>query len=64
MGIGLFVGAVIAPALGSSSSTSNNEIPDYSPVVFGIGGVILGGIIGAQFRTEQWEKVQVGPPAG
>jgi hypothetical protein len=55
MGIGLLAGVVIANA--TRGSTTNNEIPDYSPIVFGIGGVIAGGIIGAQFRTEQWEKV-------
>ena len=57
MGIGLLVGAVIVPAL-SSSSTTNSEIPDYSPILFGIGGVVLGGIIGAQLRTEQWETIR------
>jgi hypothetical protein len=58
MGIGLIIGAAVVPALFGSSSTANNEIPDYSPILFGIGGAILGGIIGAQFRTERWEKVR------
>jgi hypothetical protein len=57
MGIGLILGAAVVPAL-FSSSTTNNEIPDYSPILFGIGGAIVGGIIGAQFRTEHWEKVR------
>jgi uncharacterized membrane protein AbrB (regulator of aidB expression) len=58
MGIGLIIGAAVVPALLGSSSTSNDEIPDYSPILFGIGGAILGGIIGTQFRTEQWEKIR------
>ena len=57
MGIGLILGAAVVPAL-FASSTTNDEIPDYSPILFGIGGVIVGGIIGTQFRTEQWEKVR------
>jgi hypothetical protein len=59
MAIGLILGAAVVPAL-FKSSTSNNEIPDYTPILFGIGGAVLGGVIGAQFRTEHWERVQVG----
>jgi len=62
MGIGFVVGAVIGKATyGSDNSSSDFGWGNVQAVLFGLLGIIPGGIIGAQFRTEQWEKVQVGP---
>jgi hypothetical protein len=60
MGIGLVAGVAIANV---TRGPSSGDLPDFfiiKEVLFGIGGVILGGILGTQFRTEQWEKVQIG----
>jgi len=60
MGIGFVVGAVIGKET-YDSNCSDCTWGDLQAVMFGLVGVIPGGIIGAQFRTQLWEKVQVGP---
>ncbi len=60
MGLGLLAGVATAHVVSSSSGEYRGLAFLTSGVLFAVGGAVLGGMLGAQFRTEQWENVSVG----
>ena len=63
--IGAAVGGGLGAAMGSMNEGRQTDSPGFATAVFGVGGALLGGIVGAgvggSTARERWEPVRLGP---